>query len=207
MSARRGNPPIVPEPLRVAPEIIDRCRQEIDSPLKRRLRVGLNALRTWRMGLEDVGEGFQFGPDIHIPTGSKLGHYGYIARGFRAQSPISVGDLCLISTNACIVANDHGIDDVDTPIRLAFRWEHAVTVFEPDVWIGHAVTIRAGLRLGRGCVVGSGSVVTRDVPPYAVVGGNPARLIKERFPDPEQRRHHDLRVYGREFPALPAREI
>jgi len=199
MAARRGIAPVVPDPMRVAPDILERCHREIDGPLKRRLRVLVNRWHSRRMGLAQVGNGFQFGPDIHVPSGSRLGHYGYIGRGFRAQSPISVGDLCLISTMVCIVGNDHGIDDPDTPTRLAFRWAHAITVFEADVWVGHGAIIRAGVRLGRGSVIGAGSIVTRDVPPYAVVAGNPARLIKERFPDPAQRRHHDLAVYGRTF--------
>ena len=49
-----------------------------------------------------------------------------------------------------------------------------------DVWIGSRVTIMPGVTLGDGCVVGAGAVVTRDVPPYAVVGGVPAKVIKYR---------------------------
>ncbi|MDQ7799461.1 MAG: DapH/DapD/GlmU-related protein [Candidatus Edwardsbacteria bacterium] len=54
------------------------------------------------------------------------------------------------------------------------------TVIEDDVWIGAQAIILPGVRIGRGAIVAAGAVVTKDVEPYAIVGGNPARLIKRR---------------------------
>lgn len=56
------------------------------------------------------------------------------------------------------------------------------TVVEDEVWIGLGALILSGVRIGKGAIVGARSVVTRDVPPYAIVGGNPAKVIKYRFP-------------------------
>tara|TARA_Y100001951_G_scaffold103761_1_gene113389 strand:+ start:421 stop:804 length:384 start_codon:yes stop_codon:yes gene_type:complete len=50
-----------------------------------------------------------------------------------------------------------------------------------DVWLGHSARVRSGVEIGHGAVVAMGSVVTRDVPPYAIVGGNPARVLRWRF--------------------------
>jgi acetyltransferase-like isoleucine patch superfamily enzyme len=55
------------------------------------------------------------------------------------------------------------------------------TIIENDVWIGSNVIIPGGIRIGTGCIVAAGSVVVKDVPPYAIVGGNPAQIIRYRF--------------------------
>ena len=56
-------------------------------------------------------------------------------------------------------------------------------IIDDDVWIGHHVTILTGVHVGQGVVIAAGAVVTKDVPPYAIVGGVPAKIIKYRFPD------------------------
>jgi phosphonate metabolism protein (transferase hexapeptide repeat family) len=71
----------------------------------------------------------------------------------------------------------------DDEAFFAWRRAHAVVVGH-DVWIGHGAIVLPGRRVGNGAVVGAGAVVTKDVPAYAVVGGNPARLIRWRFPAP-----------------------
>jgi virginiamycin A acetyltransferase len=60
--------------------------------------------------------------------------------------------------------------------------EYAPVIVGNDVWIGTAAVIRGGVSIGDGAIIGAGAVVTRDVPPYAIVGGVPARLIRHRFP-------------------------
>jgi virginiamycin A acetyltransferase len=59
------------------------------------------------------------------------------------------------------------------------------TVLGNDVWLGYRTTVLPGVRIGDGAVVGSASVVTADVPPYAIVAGNPARVVRMRFADPD----------------------
>lgn len=63
-----------------------------------------------------------------------------------------------------------------------FKWrrDHRIVIGH-DVWIGHGATIMPGIKIGNGAVIGSGAVVTKDVAPYTIVGGVPARLIRERF--------------------------
>lgn len=188
----------MPEPMRAAETVIMRCRREIDSPLKARIRSVLNAVLRLRGRWAEIGEGFQVGVTTKIPAGSRLGRYAYIGKGFSAPSPVCLGDLCMISMNVVLVGNDHGTDSLADPIRLDFRWKHSVTVFEGDVWVGHGAIIRSGIRLGRGAVVAAGAVVTRDVPPYTIVGGNPAREIRKRFEDGD-RISHDANIYGAKF--------
>ena len=72
------------------------------------------------------------------------------------------------------------MDGLEQPMwKQGFTPPRAV-IIEDDVWIGARVTILPGVHIGKGSVLGAGSVITADVPPYAVVGGNPARVLKYR---------------------------
>jgi len=108
----------------------------------------------------------------------------------------NIGSFCSISDNVYVGGSAHPTHFVSTsPVFLAHRdsvktkfsrhqyYSMPRTTIESDVWIGHGVHIRAGVTIGFGAVVGMGAVVTKDVPPYTVVGGNPARQIKLRFPE------------------------
>jgi len=75
---------------------------------------------------------------------------------------------------------------------FAWRRAHPVTIGH-DVWIGHAAIVLPGRAIGNGAVVAAGAVVTKDVAPYAIVAGNPARVIRQRFSDPIAERLQQLR--------------
>jgi acetyltransferase-like isoleucine patch superfamily enzyme len=74
---------------------------------------------------------------------------------------------------------------------------------EDNVWVGFDAVVLPGVTLGRGCVVGCKSVVAEDVPPYAVVAGDPPRVVRYLDPDDEEDRHRALREYGRGPAPLP----
>nr|WP_286088990.1 CatB-related O-acetyltransferase [Pseudomonas sp. MWU13-3659] len=109
---------------------------------------------------------------------------------------VSVGSFCSIASRVVVGGARHPIEYVSTsPVFLAhkesikkkfsrhdYRWEPVTTIGD-DVWIGEGVYIKGGVTIGTGAVIGMGSVVTKDVPPYAIYAGNPARLIRYRFPE------------------------
>jgi acetyltransferase-like isoleucine patch superfamily enzyme len=118
----------------------------------------------------------------------------YESRKSDGSSPlVKIGKFCSIAVHCKFVFANHPIDRVTTYPSQHNLFEHGngnASAFsrgdihiEHDVWIGTGVTIMDGVRIGTGAVVAACSVVTKDVPPYAVVGGNPARVIKYRFPD------------------------
>jgi len=96
-----------------------------------------------------------------------------------------------------------------------FEWrkEYWVTVGH-DVWIGHGVTVMAGVSIGTGAVIGAGAVVTKDVPPYTVVAGVPARVIKRRFSETQEEALMDIAwwdwshdAFGKALPDFRTLEI
>ncbi len=105
-----------------------------------------------------------------------------------------IGGFCSIADDVYIGGSGHPIHFVSTsPVFLSHtdsvktkfaRHEYSNlprTIIGHDVWIGHGAKIKAGVTVGHGAIVGMGSIVTKDVPPYAIVAGNPARLIRLRF--------------------------
>ena len=96
--------------------------------------------------------------------------------------PLRIGDDVIVAQNVVFSGLNHGYEDVTRPIRYQ-QCTAAEIVVEDEVWIGANAVITAGVRIGKHAVVAGGSVVTKDVPPYAVVGGNPARILKQYNPD------------------------
>lgn len=91
-------------------------------------------------------------------------------------------------------AEDYGLGEDDHDF---FAWRKADRVqIGHDVWIGHGVTVTAGVTIGTGAVIGAGAVVTRDVAPYTVVGGVPARVIKRRFTEAQAEALMQIGVWG-----------
>ncbi|WP_350356240.1 acyltransferase [Cohnella hashimotonis] len=97
----------------------------------------------------------------------------------RPDGLITIGDDVRIASHAVIVAGNHRFEDSDRPIRTQ-GIEFAPITIENDVWIAGRVNITAGVTVGRGSVIGGGSVVTRDIPPYSIAVGVPARVIGHR---------------------------
>ncbi|MBF0386283.1 MAG: acyltransferase [Candidatus Omnitrophica bacterium] len=92
---------------------------------------------------------------------------------------ITIGDNVLIGPLTVLRAANHCIASADQLIREQGH-EPGVITIENDVWLGAGVTVVPGVTIGRSAVIGAGSVVTRDVPPYAIAVGVPARVIKMR---------------------------
>jgi len=101
---------------------------------------------------------------------------------FTTGGGVKIGDRVLIGYGAKLLSTNHVIPkDISLPIRFSDH-EKKEIVIEEDVWICANVVVVAGCRIGKGAVIAAGSVVTRDVEPYVVVGGVPAKLIRRRIP-------------------------
>lgn len=104
---------------------------------------------------------------------------------------VVIGNYCSIGPECVFMTGgEHRYDGLSTyPFRtkLGFCENESVSrgpiVLEDDVWLGFRVTIMSGVTIGKGAVIAAGAVVTKDVPPYAIAGGVPAKVIKYRFPE------------------------
>jgi acetyltransferase-like isoleucine patch superfamily enzyme len=118
-----------------------------------------------------------------LPLGLKMGRYCSIAGDVRVMGPHH--DYSLISSTDIMYREfghfpkafeDYGVDWLPYPQQQKNK-----PIIGNDVWVGQQVILANGIRIGDGAVIGAGSVVTKDVAPYTIVGGAPAKLIKRRF--------------------------
>ncbi|MGC8782479.1 MAG: acyltransferase [Anaerolineae bacterium] len=111
---------------------------------------------------------------IHIGRDSLIGELNVL----RGQGGITIGDRVYTAPLVQILAVNHVFDDPDRPFVEQGITAEGIAI-EDDVWIGAGAVITDGVRVGRGAVVAAGAVVTQDVPPHTVVGGVPARVLRE----------------------------
>lgn len=141
--------------------------------------------------------------DIYIMRGCKFENYRKTKFGrwvfvnhdtvFSTPMGITVGDYVMIGPKCLFASVHHSFSDAQIPMIFQPVAMHEI-VIEDDVWIGANVTILGGVRVGRGAVVAAGAVVNKDVPPYAIVGGVPAKLIKYRFPEDVRKKAKRLKL-------------
>ncbi|MEH1801259.1 acyltransferase [Nostoc sp.] len=106
----------------------------------------------------------------------------FIAPNVSIEGPgdIRIGKHCLIAAHSGIYANNHNFTDPMEPIKYQGVTRQGI-VIEDDCWLGHGVTVLDGVTIGKGSVIGAGAVVNRDIPPFSVAVGIPARVIKNRI--------------------------
>ncbi|WFE83637.1 acyltransferase [Parabacteroides chongii] len=92
--------------------------------------------------------------------------------------PIQIGNQVILAQNVVLSGLNHNYEDIELPIR-AQGVKTLPIIIEDECWIGANSIITAGVHIGKHSIVAGGSVVTKSVPPYSIVGGNPARLIKQ----------------------------
>jgi acetyltransferase-like isoleucine patch superfamily enzyme len=108
----------------------------------------------------------------------KIGNRSLIGIGSIVIGPVVIGDDVFLAQHVVVSALNHGYEDISVPISKQKISTQDILI-ESEVWIGANAVITAGVTIGKHSVVAAGSVVTKDVPPFSIVGGNPARLLKQ----------------------------
>lgn len=132
----------------------------------------------------------------HVSRDIALSDYVFIGPDCRVDAGVSIGRYTMLAARVAVRGADHVWDRPGVPSQFAGRPEQPSTNIGADVWVGHGALIMRGVTIGDGAIIGAQSVVTRDVDPFSIVAGVPARVVASRFPDPADRRRHEAMLAG-----------
>jgi maltose O-acetyltransferase len=113
-------------------------------------------------------------------SGLKLGDNSQIGANSRIGPQVTIGNDVVMGPDVVLMTTSHAFEDPDTPIRLQGSLPIRPISIGDDVWIGTRVIVLPGVRIGKGSVIGASSLVTKDIPSYAVWGGVPAKHLRNR---------------------------
>ncbi len=120
------------------------------------------------------------GAYIGSGKGLRIGDRAQIGHNARIDQYVTIGNDVVMGPDVVIMTNHHAFERLDIPINRQGKLPVRPVIIGNDVWIGTRVIILPGVKIGDQAVIGAGAVVTKDVPPRAIVGGNPARIIRYR---------------------------
>lgn len=152
------------------------------------------------------------GDDLHLgartriwaPSHVRMGNQVYVGKDVHIEANCRIGHYSLLANRVAIVGrHDHDFSAVGFPVRFSpwvgskrfpSRYADEEAVIEDDVWLGYGTIVLTGITVGQGSVVAAGSVITRDVPPYSIAAGVPARVIGKRFEDQATIDRHEAAI-------------
>lgn len=148
------------------------------------VKHGRNMNCKWRVSFWSAHKHIVFGDGVSIGSGCIF------------QTDVEMGDYSRMANYCAFLGRDgHRYDIVGKRIWDSGRGDKYKIVIEDGVWIGHGVIIVSNVTVGRGSIIAAGSVVSNDVPRYAIVAGVPAKVVKMRF-TPEQIVEHERILFG-----------
>ena len=149
-----------------------------------------------------IGENFHCSRGVFLWAKNNLtiGDNFYIGKYSIIECDAEIGNNVILANHVSVVGRyDHHYQQVGVPTRLAsqirdkeYNWKGLTskTIIEDDVWIGIGSIVLSGVKIGTGSIIAAGSVVTKNVEPYSIYGGNPAVKIRNRFDSDDQLKEH-----------------
>jgi acetyltransferase-like isoleucine patch superfamily enzyme len=150
-------------------------KRQPGSVIRRRTRIDVVPFNKFNIGANSTIEDFC---TINNGVGDVIiGDNSLVGMGNVIIGPVSIGNNVILAQNVVASGLNHEYQDPTLPI-VSQKVTTAPIVIEDDCWIAANVVITAGVTIGRHCVIAGGSVVTKNIPPFSVAAGNPARVIK-----------------------------
>lgn len=128
---------------------------------------------------DHCGRGVRVKSNAEVSPYIRIGDRSELGTRCMIQSGVAIGDDVIMGPDVKIFSRNHRFDDPAQPVALQGKQQRSVTIGN-DVWIGANVVILPGVTIGDHAILAAGAIVTRDVPEWAIAGGNPARVIKDR---------------------------
>ncbi len=120
--------------------------------------------------IKNMGEGLVIGNNVGIAQNCFI----------QVRGRVIIGSDVMFGPNVSIFSENHGFTDLDIPM-ISQSTTRGTVIIENDVWLGTRSIILAGVRIGKGSIIAAGALVNRDIPPYSIVAGVPAKVIKSRI--------------------------
>lgn len=147
----------------------------------------------WKFGLKNVHETFYMGGKSAVSSDLIAEEFSYIGPNCLIYPRVRIGAYAMLANDVSIIGGDHIFRKPGIPIIFSGRGEIKETYIGKDVWIGAYTKILTGVRIGDGSIIAMGSVVTKDVEPFSIYAGVPARKVKYRFQSiQEVKRHKEM---------------
>jgi acetyltransferase-like isoleucine patch superfamily enzyme len=161
--------------------------------IKNKIRQLYRAIRMFviRKKFKDVHNTFYMGKNCNVSSDLIAGAYAYIGPRCLIYPKVSIGDYTMLAHDVSIIGGDHNYDIPGLPIIFSGRGTLNSTIIGKDVWIGAYVRIMAGVTIGDGAIIATGSIVTKNIEPFSIYGGVPAKKIKNRFENSEDKIKHE----------------
>ena len=144
-----------------------------------------NVLEALEQGRLEIGSGTILEPNVWITAPGeariRIGAGSFLNLGVMvaAVELVEIGDHCMFANGCFVTDGDHRFDDPDKPVPWQGFTTKGPTRIGDNVWCGANVVVTSGVTIGERCVIGSNSVVNRDIPPFSIAAGAPAKVIKQ----------------------------
>jgi maltose O-acetyltransferase len=150
-------------------------------PISQRLPLAKKLRGFWAKKIATCGKNVNIEKNAYFTPGLTIGDHSGVGINCEVYGPVVIGKHVMMGPDVVIYTSGHNFDRTDIPMMEQGSTEAKPVTIGNDVWIGRRAMIMPGVTVGSGSVIGAGAVVTKNIPPYSVVGGIPAKVIKTRI--------------------------